>query len=169
MHSIMWSDFAVSRDIYAHKVTKTWKLHLPYSPKQNRDYYYYGYYYYCRFTALCPGLLGWAGTKRNIHPLTYPDHHQTFYHLLPSTTIRSVVVPVQFTVLDNLFCTTSLHGLCGLPLGLEPSISYSIHFFSQSVSSFRSTCPYHCNLFCCSINIISSVPSLSLSSLLGTL
>ena len=27
----------------------------------------------------------------------------------------------------------------GLPLGLEPSTSYSIHFFTQSVSSFHST------------------------------
>ena len=35
--------------------------------------------------------------------------------------------------------------------------------------SFRSTCPYHRNLFCCSINIISSISSLSLNSLLGTL
>jgi len=49
------------------------------------------------------------------------------------------------------FCTTSLHVLFGLPLGLEPSTSYSRHFFTQSVSSFRSTCPYHCSLFCCSI------------------
>jgi len=57
----------------------------------------------------------------------------------------------------------------GQPLGLEPSTLYSIHFFTQSVSSFHSTCPYHCNLFCCSINIISSIPSLSLNSLLGTL
>jgi len=49
----------------------------------------------------------------------------------------------------------------GLPFGLELSTSYSIHFFTQSVSSFCSTCPYNCNLFCCSINIISSIPSLS--------
>jgi len=67
------------------------------------------------------------------------------------------------------FCTTSVHVLFGLPLGLEPSTSYSIHFFTQLASSFRNTCPYHCNLFCCSINIISSIPSLSLNSLLGTL
>ena len=67
------------------------------------------------------------------------------------------------------FCTTSFHVLFGLPLGLEPSTSYSIHFFTQSVSSFRSTCPYHRYLFCCSINIISSIPSLSLNSLLGSL
>jgi len=69
------------------------------------------------------------------------------------------------------FCTTSFHVLFGLPLGLEPSTSYSIHFFTQSVSSFHNTCPYHRNLFGCSINIISStgIPSLSLNSLLGTL
>jgi len=41
------------------------------------------------------------------------------------------------------FCTTSLHVLFGLPLGLEPSTSYSIHFFTQSVSSFHNTCSYH--------------------------
>jgi len=50
-------------------------------------YYYYRYYYYNRFMALCPGLPQWAGTRRNIHPLTYPDHHSTFItflHLLRS-------------------------------------------------------------------------------------
>ena len=67
------------------------------------------------------------------------------------------------------FCTTSFHVLFGLPLGLEPSTSYFIHFFTQSVSSFRSTWPYHHNLFCRSIYIISSIPSLSLNSLLETL
>jgi len=40
---------------------------------------------------------------------------------------------------------------------------------SPNQSSFHSTCPCHRNLFCCSINIISSIPSLSLNSLLGTL
>ena len=60
--------------------------------------------------------------------------------------------------------------LFGLPLGLAPFTSYSIHFFTQSLSSFHSTCPYYCNLFCCSTEIISSNPSLSLSlnTLLGT-
>ena len=33
--------------------------------------------------------------------------------------------------------------------------------FTQSVSSFRSTCPYRHNLFCCSINILS--PSVTVS------
>ena len=57
----------------------------------------------------------------------------------------------------------------GLPVGLAPSTSYSIHFFTQALSSFHSTCPYHCNLFCCSTEIMSSNPSLSLNSLLRTL
>jgi len=53
------------------------------------------------------------------------------------------------------FCTASVHVLFGLPLGLEPSTSYSTHFFTpKSVSSFRNTCPYHRNLFCCSINVL---------------
>ena len=34
--------------------------------------------------------------------------------------------------------------------------------------SFRSSCPYHHDLFCSSISIISSIPSLSLNSVLGT-
>jgi len=39
------------------------------------------------------------------------------------------------------FCTASLHVFFGLPLGLEPSTSYS-----QSGSSFRNICPYRRNL-----------------------
>ena len=65
--------------------------------------------------------------------------------------------------------TTSFQVLFGLPLGLEPSTSYSMHFFTQSSSPFRSTCPYQRSLFCCNINAMSSTPSLSLSSLLGSL
>ena len=65
--------------------------------------------------------------------------------------------------------TTSFQVLFGLPLGLEPSTSYSMHFFTQSSSFFRSTCPYQRSLFCCNINAMSSTPSLSFSSLLGSL
>jgi len=49
-----------------------------------------------------------------------------------------------------------------------PSTSYSIHFFTQSLSSFCRTYPYHRNLFCCSTEIMSSNPSLSLNPLHGT-
>ena len=118
-------------------------------------------------TALCPGLPRWAGTRRNIHPRTNLDHHPTFisfFHLLQS------IASSQFNLCAwQSFCTTSLQVLFGLPLGLEPSTSYSIHFFTQSVSSFCNTCPYHRSLFCCSTKIILSIPSLSLNSSLGTL
>jgi len=77
------------------------------------------------------------------------------YLLSPSTTIHSIF-PVQFTCL-----TVFLHNLSpSLPLGLEPSTSY----FTQSSSSFRRTCPYHHNLFCCSSEIMLFIPSLSPNS-----
>ena len=53
------------------------------------------------FTALCPGLPGWAGTRRNVHPLTYPDHHPTFisfFHLL-----RSIACSFLILILLTLF------------------------------------------------------------------
>jgi len=100
-------------------------------------------------------------------PTHHPDQHPifiTFFHL-PRSIASSL-----FKLRDwQSSCTTSLHVLFGLPRGLEPSTSNSIYFFTQSVSSFHSTCPYHRNLFCCSINIISSIPYLSLNFLLETL
>jgi len=67
------------------------------------------------------------------------------------------------------FSTISVQVFFCLPLGLAPSTSYCIHFFTQSLSSFHSTCPYHCNLFCCTTKIMSSNPSFSLNPLLGIL
>jgi len=67
------------------------------------------------------------------------------------------------------FSTISVQVFFCLPLGLAPSTSYSIHFFTRSLSSFCITFPYHRNLFCCSTEIMSSIPSLSLNPLLGTL
>jgi len=73
------------------------------------------------------------------------------------------------TLSGTTFSTISLQVFFGLPLGLAPSTLYSIHFFTQSLSSFCNTCPYHHNLFRCSTEIMSSNPSLSLNSLLGIL
>jgi len=90
-------------------------------------------------------------------PTHHPDHHPifiSFFHLP-----RSIASSLFKLRAWQSFWTTSLHVLFGLPLGLEPCTSYSIHFFTQSVSSFRNTCPYHRTLFCGSINIISSIPS----------
>ena len=88
-----------------------------------------------------------------------------------------IFLHLQWSTASSLFSlrawqssrTTSFQVLFGLPLGLESSTSYSMHFFTQSSSSFRSTCPYQCSLFCFNINAMSSTPSLSLSSLLGSL
>ena len=110
----------------------------------------------------------WVSQYQKKHsPTHHPDHHPifiSFFHLLRSIASS----PFKLRAWQS-FCTTSLHVRFGLPLGLNPSTSYSIHFFTQSVSSFCNTCPYHCNLFCYSTKIISSIPSLSLNSLLGTL
>ena len=128
-----------------------------------RDYYYYYYH----FRALYEGLPGCASTRRNIHPLTWPDHHPSFiifFHLQ-----QSIASCLFDSHASWSFCTTSVQVLVGLPVGLEPSTSYSIHFFTQSVSSFRNTCPHHRSLFWCSTKIILSILSLSLNSLLGTL
>jgi len=121
------------------------------------------------FTALCPGLPGWAGTRKKNSPTHHPAHHPIFISFFYFYLLQSIASYLIKLRASQSFCTTSFHVLFGLPLHLEPSTSYSIHFFTQSVSSFLSTCPYHHNLFCCSINIISSIPSLSLNSLPGTL
>ena len=52
------------------------------------------------------------------------------------------------------FSTTYVQVFFGLPLALAPSTSYSIHSFTQSLSSFHRTCPYHRSLFCCSTEIV---------------
>ena len=52
---------------------------------------------------------------------------------------------------------------------IYPSTSYFIHFFTQSLFSFRNTCPYHRNLFRCSTEIMTSNASLSLNPLFGIL
>jgi len=72
------------------------------------------------------------------------------YLLPPSITIHGIV-SVQLTCLTVLF--HNLYIFFGPPLGLAPSTSYTTHFFTQSLSSFRSICPYHRNVFCCSTEI----------------
>ena len=63
-----------------------------------------------------------------------------FYQLPPSTTIHTIA-PAQFiclTVFPHPISKSS-----GLTLGLEPSASYSTHFFTRLLSSFCTTCPQH--------------------------
>ena len=123
-------------------------------------------------TQLFNGL--WSGTtwlgryqKKHSHSHTHPDHRTSFinfFHLL-----RSIAFSLFRVRAWQSFSTNSLQVLFGLPPGLGPFTSYSMHFLTQSSSTFCSTCPYHRSLFCCNTNAMSSIPSLSLSSLLGDL
>jgi len=96
--------------------------------------------------------------KKHSPTHTHPDHRPAFNTLLR----------LQRSIASSLFSlrvlqssrTTSLRVLFGLPLGLGRSTSYSIHFFTQSSSSFRSTCPYQRSMFCCNTSAMSSTLSL---------
>jgi len=103
--------------------------------------------------------------KKHSPTHTYRGHPSfliCFIYYDPWHTPCSIYVP------DSLV-TISVQVFFGLPPGLAPSTSYSIRFFTQSLSSFRSTCLYHRNLFCFSTKIMSSNPSLFLNPILGTL
>jgi len=96
--------------------------------------------------------------KKHSPPHTCCGHQSSlicFIHLL-----RSMASSLFNYMHDSLFYNVS-QVFFGLPLGLALSTSYSIHFFTQSLSSFRSTCPYLSNMFCCSTKVMSSNPSLS--------
>ena len=118
----------------------------------------------------------WSGTtrvgryqKKKKPTHTHPDHWTSFINFLHL--LRSMASSLFSLRAWQPFSTTSLQVLFGLPLGLG-SFTWNLrgmHFFTQSSSSFRSTCPYHRSLFCCNTNAMSSIPNLSLSSLLGNL
>jgi len=113
-----------------------------------------------RLYGFCLGQPRWAGTRRNIHPLTpivvinCPLSTSSIQHD-PWHPSCSVHAP------DSLF-PQSLQVFFGLPLGLAPSTSYSIHFFIQSLSSFCNRCPYHHSL-------LAAVPRLCHLSLVSLL
>ena len=98
-----------------------------------------------RHSGFCAGQPVWAGTRRNIHPPHLSWSSIAPYLLHPSNMIHGIL-PVQFTCLTVFFHNPFPSFLC-LPFGMAPSTSYSIHFFTKSLSSFWSTCPYHHNLF----------------------
>ena len=105
------------------------------------------------FNVLLSGTT-WVGRyhKKHSPTHTHPDDRTSFI----------IFLHLQRSIASSLFSlrawessrTTSLQVLFGLPLGLGPSTSYSMHIFTQSSSSFRSTCPYQRSLFCCNINAI---------------
>jgi len=101
---------------------------------------------------------------------TYPYHQPL--SSCPSTMIHSIL---RFKFMGLTLLTVFLHHLSpGPPWSTSwsgtPSPHFILHtFLHPIIVFFHNTCPYHCNLFCCTTDIMSSIPSLSLNSLLGTL
>ena len=69
---------------------------------------------------------GWAGTKRNIHPLT--PFLLTNHPLSASSKPRTIASSLLNLPAWQPFRTTSNHVLFGLPLDLEPYISSPNHY-----------------------------------------
>jgi len=93
------------------------------------------YYYYSRFAAHFPGLPVWAGTRSNIHPLTYPDHHPTFISFF--RVLQSIASSLLNVRAWQSFCTTCLQVLFGLPLGLDSlALHLIINTYLYSVNVF---------------------------------
>jgi len=122
-------------------------------------------------TDICRYTLHYQSTaqQRNHRQYTLPQlnnsqsvvadlYHWAKFNMTSSTKliIRSMASTVFNLRPDSLFSTISLQVIFGLPLGLAPATSYSIHLFIKSLSSFHNTCPYHRNLLplAASINVL---------------
>jgi len=78
--------------------------------------------------------------KKHSPAHTYRGHQSSVICFL--LLLRSVASSLFNLRAWQSFCTISDQVFFGLPLGLAPSTSHSIHFFTQSLSSCRSRCPY---------------------------
>jgi len=74
--------------------------------------------------------------KKHSSTHTYHDHQPSFIHILHL--LQSIPSSLFNMHAWQSFCTTSLQVFFGLQL----TTVYSIHFFTQTLSSFRNTCPY---------------------------
>jgi len=112
--------------------TRAHHVHTPCVPVYSRVFLSHNNNNY-RFTALCPGLPGWASTRRNTHPPSWSSSN--LYQLLPSTTIHSIL-PVQITCLAIF-----LHSLSPCPLwstSWSGALHLIFHTFLHSISVFFS-------------------------------
>jgi len=75
----------------------------------------------------------WAGTRRNIHPLTSPWSSNVPYLLHPSAQIRGIL-PVQSTCLTVFFHCLSPSFLWSV--SWPDTLHFILQYFSQSLSSF---------------------------------
>ena len=130
------------------------------TPQKKHDHLLFLNNTHNRLTAFRPGLPSYRPVPEETFTHSHPSRSSDILYQLPSFTTIHRILFIQFTCLTVLFDNLSPGPL---PLGLGPSTSYSMHFFTQS-SSFRSTCPYHRSLFCCNTNAMSSISNLSLSA-----
>jgi len=85
-----------------------------------------------RLTAFGPELPGWAGTRRNTHQHTHPDHRTSFINFLH---LQRSIASSWFSLRAwQSSLTTSVRVLFGLPLGLGPDIDIALVFFSFQLS-----------------------------------
>ena len=84
--------------------------------------------------------VGWY-QKKHSPTHTYPDHPTSFINFLHL--LRSIASSLFSLRAWQSFSTTSVQVLFGLSLGLGPSTLHCILFFTQWLSSSRSTCLYH--------------------------
>jgi len=93
----------------------------------------------------------------------YSPTHMVINHPLSASSIypwyplRSIYMP------DSLFPQSLSKFSLVYLLAWHPPLHTP--YFIQSLSSFRSTCPYHRNLFCCSTEIMSKVANFNLPHL----
>ena len=102
-----------------------------------------------------------AEAKKREHTQSMTDHG--FYSSSLPSKYRSVFDEPKRS--DFILLCDIVVIFCIMP----GTLHFILRTFTQSLSSFHSTCPCHQNLFCCSTEIMSSNPSLSLNPLLGTL
>jgi len=128
------------------------------------------------FMALCPGLCGWGQYQKKHSPThIYPDHQPTlisFLHLLWSKAASLFNLRAWQILAPSLSTPGPLWSTSSWSTSSSGTLCFIFHTFLHSIIDFFSlhnTCPYHHNLFFCSTEIMSSIPSLSLNSLRGTL
>jgi len=111
----------------------------------------------------------WNDPGKPVSKETFTHSHLSWssiilYQLPPSTMIHSIL-PVQFTCLTVFLPPSPLWST-----SWSGTIHFILHTFLHSIIVFfLHTCPHQRSLLCCSTEIISSNPSLSLNSLHGTL
>jgi len=105
----------------------------------------------------------WSGTtrvgqyqKKHSPTHTHPDRRTFFINFLHL--LRSVA---SYPLCSVYLLDSPLWQPLSRPLWSWTLYFHTMHFFTQSSSSFYSTCPYQCGLFCCDTNAVSSIPTLS--------